>query len=410
MSNSEITIQYGQSSKKYNGDISNSEASSLLQKLNEEISERKKADNILNQQIASLNKVYYHPNTDESVTGIKDTSELSFVTTTDADGNKEVKLFLYDLPIVGTITTNPAKASTNKSETLRVLFEINPKYTEDPRKIKNASIEWFINENKQTTNNKSFSLDDVKYGDNKIIKAVLTDYRGRTSSAEFNTDDLYIIASSIYFAYIPTELSTYYISTKQEDNTYAWTKTSFEDFFNHYKEVHNNPETIHNTDISDFIDITTLSTKPTGENDFLITQESTGVSSVDNAITKFNETITSLSEKVGTYSNGSPKLQVGTTLSSTNFNVANGFIANTIERCQTEYIIIILPETVTSFDIYAGNDFGKTYGTPLTWQVNTLRKANQTPITGQNGIKYNAYFLNAGGATAAATYKIDNIK
>jgi hypothetical protein len=205
-------IQYGETTQKYDYDISDSATITLLNKIKEEAATREDEDNKLLEKINKADLKYYYPDEQATATGIVSTSELSFVVTVDNNGNKKVRLHVYNLPNIE-LLVNIAPHSVDEQTTANPSFTIKVNnLTEDPKGVISPIYHWYVNDVLQEliTGN-SYQLSNVASTDNKTVKIIITDYRGRTSTATFNTNDLFLIFNlMVYVHLIPTATIHYY--------------------------------------------------------------------------------------------------------------------------------------------------------------------------------------------------------
>jgi hypothetical protein len=221
-------IQYGETTQKYDYDISDSATITLLNKIKEEAATREDEDNKLLEKINQADLKYYYPDEQTTATGIVSTSELSFVVTVDNNGNKKVRLHVYNLPNIE-LLVNIAPHSVDKQTTANPSFTIKVNnLTEDPKGVISPIYHWYVNDVLQEliTGN-SYQLSNVASTDNKTVKIIITDYRGRTTTATFNTNDLFLIFNlMVYVHLIPTATIHYY---RYVAGT-GWTEIQYSDF------------------------------------------------------------------------------------------------------------------------------------------------------------------------------------
>ena len=221
-------IQYGETTQKYDYDISDSATITLLNKIKEEAAKREDEDNKLLEKINQADLKYYYPDEQTTATGIVSTSELSFVVTVDNNGNKKVRLHVYNLPNIE-LLVNIASHSVDEQTTANPSFTIKVNnLTEDPKGVISPIYHWYVNDVLQEliTGN-SYQLSNVASTDNKIVKIIITDYRGKTSTATFNTNDLFLIFNlMVYVHLIPTATIHYYRYAAET----GWTEIRYSDF------------------------------------------------------------------------------------------------------------------------------------------------------------------------------------
>lgn len=221
-------IQYGYATEKYDYDISDSAAITLLNKIKEETATREDEDNKLLVQINSTNLKYYYPDETTVATGIIPTSELSFIVSIDGSGNKKVRLHVYNLPNIE-LTVNIASHSVDEHTTANPLFTVHiNNLTPDPHGAITETYQWYINDVlQQLITGNSYQLTNIASTDNKIVKIIVTDYRGRTSQGTFNTNDLFLIFNLMEYVHvIPTSTIHYY----RYSTTGGWTEIQYSDF------------------------------------------------------------------------------------------------------------------------------------------------------------------------------------
>lgn len=221
-------IQFGEATEKYDYDISDSAAITLINKIKEETATREDEDNKLLVKINSANLKYYYPDEKVSVTGIIPTSELSFIVSVDGDGNKKVRLHVYNLPDIE-LVANIASHSVDEHTTANPLFSIHiNNLTSDPRGVGTTTYQWYINDVlQQLITGDTYQLTNISSTDNKTVKIVVTDYRGRTAQGTFNTNDLFLIFNlKAYVNLIPTSTIHYY----RYSTANGWTEIQYSDF------------------------------------------------------------------------------------------------------------------------------------------------------------------------------------
>jgi len=221
-------IQYGTANQKYDYDISDSAAITLLNKIKGETATREDEDNKLLLQINAANLKYYYPDETTVATGIIPTSELSFIVSIDNSGNKKVRLHVYNLPDIE-LTVNISAHSVDEKTTVNPLFSIHiNNLTNDPHAAIAPTYQWYINDViQQLITGNSYQLTNITSTDNKIVKIVVTDYRGRTSTGTFNTNDLFSIFNLMaYINVIPTSTIHYY----RYATANGWTEIQYSDF------------------------------------------------------------------------------------------------------------------------------------------------------------------------------------
>jgi hypothetical protein len=139
-------IQYGETTQKYDYDISDSATITLLNKIKEEAATREDEDNKLLEKINQADLKYYYPDEQTTATGIVSTSELSFVVTVDNNGNKKVRLHVYNLPNIE-LLVNIAPHSVDKQTTANPSFTIKVNnLTEDPKGVISPTYHWYVND------------------------------------------------------------------------------------------------------------------------------------------------------------------------------------------------------------------------------------------------------------------------